>query len=105
MSNKPTTKTVKKLAQGRLNEARSVEEDDCFIAERRAFIDKFVSCEITCKAYIEKYKQLKIVNEKGKEIGINLNMRVIPSAFKCFDMSIDNHYLTPIFGSGTKRGH
>jgi hypothetical protein len=76
-----------------------------FGEERKLFIDRFIKCEVVCKAYIEKYRQLQKVDEKGKEIKLDLDMRTIPSAFEKFDCGIDKHVLTPVFGSDKGKGH
>ena len=105
MAGKPSSKRVKALALSRLNSVNLNATDPLFLNERRAFIDKFIKCEVVCKAFVEKYKQLQKTDEKGREIKLLLDMRIIPSAFDRFDFHIDKHVLTPVFGGEKGKGH
>ena len=105
MANRPKAKSVKRLAKTRLETAKDNARDTLYLAERREFLDKFTLCDVTCKAYVEKYKKAKKVDDKGKEIKPVLDMRIIPTAFAYFDMSIDKHILTPVFGADKGKGH
>ena len=104
MANKPTARTVRRLAISRLNNARALETNIDYLEERRAFIDTFTLCDVTCKAYIEEYKKVKHGSDDNN-IKLVLDMRVIPSAFERFDVNIARHFLTPVFGAGKTRNH
>jgi hypothetical protein len=104
MAGKPTAKTVKKLAMTRMNTTKQNEENALFIHERQLFIDKFTLCDVTCKAYIEKYKEVKKTAEDGSEIKLVLDMRTIPYALSFFELEIPKHVLTPVFGANKGKG-
>ena len=80
------------------------EENPLYIHERRLFIDKFTICDVTCKAYVEKYKEVKKTAEDGSEIKLVLDMRTIPHAFSFFNFEIPRHVLTPVFGANKGKG-
>ena len=105
MANKPKSKIVKNTAINRKYMAISLENNELYIEERRAFIDKFTVCDVTCKAYIENYKKLKKTNDDGSEIKLVLDMRIIPKALEIFDVHIERHILTNVFGAGKKKGY
>ena len=105
MSGKTSSKKVHTLALNRLKTVSLNITNPLFVEERKVFIDRFIKCEVVCKTYIEKYRQLQKVDEKGKEIKLNLDMRTIPSAFERFGFSIEKHVLTPVFGSDKRKGH
>ena len=88
----------------RMNTTKQNEENALFIHERQLFIDKFTLCDVTCKAYIEKYKQVKRTAEDGSEIKLVLDMRTIPYALSFFKLEIPQHVLTPVFGANKGKG-
>ena len=104
MSNKPKAKKVMSIAINRKYSAISLENNELYIEERRNFIDKFTVCDVTCKAYIENYKKLKKTNEDSSEIKLVLDMRTIPRALEVFDVHIERHILSNVFGAEKKKG-
>ncbi len=87
-----------------MNTTKQNEENALFIHERQLFIDKFTLCDVTCKAYIEKYKEVKKTAEDGSEIKLVLDMRTIPYALSFFELEIPKHVLTPVFGANKGKG-
>lgn len=93
-----------RLAITRMSTTQQNEDNALFIQERRLFIDKFTLCDVTCKTYIEKYKEVKKTKEDGSEIKLVLDMRTIPHAFSFFKLEIPKHVLSPVFGANKGKG-
>lgn len=70
--------------------------------KRRAFINKFVQCEIACKHIVESYKRHKKDLKPGEYV--TLDMRHIPAAMTTYGYDIPKHILSDIFSDSKKRG-
>lgn len=93
---------TRKNASNKLKKAQLLMEDDMRMQKRKAFINKFVLCEIACKHIIEAYKRHKKDLKPGEHV--TLDMRFIPAALNAYGYDIPRHILSDIFSGGKKRG-
>ena len=93
-------KTKKKFINSRVVEkiekCITLENNQEYLEIRRAFIDKFTLCDMSCKVVIEHYKKIK--KRENEEIKLLLDMRVIPFAMQTCGYSFDRNLLNKVFG-------
>lgn len=93
---------TRKNATDKLKKVRYLMDDVEIMQKRRAFINKFVQCEIACKHIVESYKRHKKDLKPGEYV--SLDMRHIPAAMTTYGYDIPKHVLSDIFSASKKRG-
>lgn len=100
MARKKKRKPTLRVARNRLLAAKSIANNDQYTNIRRAFLDKFTYCDVSCKAILEGYLKYKGTYNPAKFV--DLNMKQIPAAMELFGLDVERNLLNSIFGGSGK---